>query len=625
MNRFILLLVFLSVASGIYAQQTSSSITRIDPTNWWTGMKNPDLQLMVYGTNAGTLTYTINYPGVQLVKVNKVENPNYAFIDLRIAPGAKPGMLKIVGKSGSQLVSRSYELKARTTEAKGAGLTAADLVYLIMPDRFANGDTTNDKYAGLADTLATRMVPYLRHGGDFKGLIDHLDYPQEMGATAIWLTPVLVNDETLKLEGPERMQAGYHGYHFTDHYQVDPRFGGNAGYLQFSKALHKQGLKLVQDAVYNHISEDHWFYKDLPSKDWINNWPAYTGTSHKEQALYDEHASEADKQVFSGGGFTSFLPDLNQRNPFLAKYLIQHAIWCTETFDVDAWRIDTYKYNDQAFMNACNKALMAEYPNIYLFGETTAGNPLGLSYFVRNNMNFAFKSNLPGTNDFPLNNAILNALNEKYGFDEGVNRIYQTLAGDVVYADPMKMATQIDNHDMDRFYSVIGEDFDKFKIGITWLLTLRGIPTWYYGTELLMKNVRSPSDAEVRKDFPGGFPGDKENKFTAEGRSKQENEAFNFVKTLANYRKNTPSLSNGKLMQYLPQDGIYIYFRYDAAKTIMIATNTNGNAVQLDTARFAERMKGYNGAKNIITNEIISNLSAIAIPAKTALVLELTK
>lgn len=615
---------FISIITYTTNYSQNSAIQRIDPTNWWVGMKNPDLQLLVYGPNAGTLNYSISYPGVQLIKTGKVENPNYAFLDLKIAPSAKPGVFEVTGKSGSQKITRSYELKARTKELKGSGVTSADFIYLLMPDRFANGDTSNDKFSTMADPDADIKSPYLRHGGDFKGITDHLDYLKDLGVTALWLTPVIENDETLKKEGPDRMQAGYHGYHFTDHYKIDKRFGGNEGYIRFSQEVHQRGMKLIQDAVYNHISDDHWIYKDLPSKDWINNWPAYTGSSHKEQALFDIHSAAIDRKLLSDGWFTSFLPDLNQRNPFLANYLIQHAVWSTEMFGVDAWRIDTYKYNDLAFMNRCNQALMTEYPHIHLFGESTASNPFSLSYFVKSNVSYQFKTNLPGTLDFPLNGAIDDALKQNFGWDEGVSRLYQTIAQDVVYADPMKLVTSLDNHDMDRFLSVIGEDFDKYKMGVTWLLTTRGIPSWYYGTEILMKNFKNPTDAEVRLDFPGGFPESKENKFKADGRNTKENEAFEYVKKLANYRKVTPALHSGKLMQYVPQQGVYVYYRYDANKTVMIATNTNDKEMSIDTARFAERMNGFSGARNVI-NEQVSNLASLKLPPKTAIVLELVK
>jgi len=625
MKNLFVFLICVFTCSSLFAWQQSPAIQRIDPVNWWTGMKNPNLQLLVYGPEAGTLNYTINYPGVKLVKTNKTENANYAFLDLVISFSAKPGTFTITGKSGSQTITRPYELKARTKEPKGTGVTSADLIYLIMPDRFANGDPSNDKFADMADPAADTKNPYLRHGGDLKGIGDHLDYLQQLGVTALWLTPVIENDEQLKKEGPDRMQAGYHGYHFTDHYQVDRRFDGNEGYIRFAKAVHQRGMKLVQDAVYNHISDDHWMFKDRPTKDWFNNWPTYTNSSHKEQPLPDPHSSAIDRQVLLDGWFTPFLPDLNQRNPYLANYLIQHAIWSTEMFSLDAWRIDTYKYNDQPFMNRCNQAILTEYPNIHLFGESTASSPLALSYFVKNNVSYSFKSNLPGTLDFPLNNAINDALRQPFGWDEGVSRLHQTLAQDIVYADPMKIVTSLDNHDMDRYLSVIGEDFDKFKMGVTWLLTMRGIPSWYYGTEILMKNLKNPTDAEVRRDFPGGFPGDPENKFTAKGRSQKENEAFNYVSKLATYRKNTPALHSGKLMQYVPQDGMYVYFRYNNDKTIMIATNTMDKAMNLNTVRFTERIKGFTRARNVISNETISDISSIDLLPKTVVVFELIK
>jgi glycosidase len=624
MKNFSAFLICFLVCTVLQAQK-APAITRVDPTNWWVGMKNPNVQLLVYGPQVGTMNYTISYPGVRLVKTSKVENPNYAFLDLYIAATTRPGTLNIIGRNAGNTIAQTYELKARTKEVKGTGLTAADFIYLIMPDRFANGDASNDKFVHMADTAADANNPILRHGGDLQGITNHLDYLQELGATALWLTPVIENDEQLKLEGHGMMQAGYHGYHFTDHYKIDPRFGGNAGYIAFAKELHRRGMKLVQDAVYNHVSDDHWMYKDQPTKDWFNNWPVYTNTSHKEFSLADPHGAAVDRRLLLDGWFTSFLPDFNHRNPFLANYLIQHAIWSTEMFSLDAWRIDTYKYNDPAFMNRCNQALMTEYPNIHLFGETVANTPYSLSYFVKNNVAYPFKSNLPGSNDFPLNYAIFDALNQDFSWDGGVNRVYQVLAQDALYADPNKLVTQVDNHDMDRFLSVIGGDYDKYKLGVTWLLTTRGIPSWYYGTEILMKNTKNPTDAEVRRNFPGGFAGDKQNKFTAAGRDAKENEAFDFVKKLANFRKNTPALHSGKLTQFVPEDGVYVYFRHDNNKTIMVASNTNATAKTIETIRFAERMSGFKGARNVLTGETVTSLSFLVLPAKTAVVLELLK
>ncbi|KAA6431728.1 glycoside hydrolase family 13 protein [Rufibacter glacialis] len=614
-------LLFLSLP---VAAQKKAAITRIDPTFWWVGMKNQNLQLLVYGPEAGTYAYSISYPGVQLVQAHKTENPNYAFLDLTIAADTKPGTFTIQGQKGNQKLTRKYELKARSQEPKGQGVTSADLIYLVLPDRFANGDPKNDRFKDMADPNADRNNPFLRHGGDLKGIQNNLPYLEELGVTALWLNPIIENDQPLTDEGGQ-MRSAYHGYAFTDHYQVDRRLGGNEAYLKLIRAAHAKGMKVVQDAVYNHVGINHWFIKDLPSKDWIHQFPSYTNTSHKFQPIIDPHAAQADWSVMIKGWFVPHMPDLNHHNPFLANYLIQHALWTVEHFGVDAWRIDTYMYNDDAFMNRCNQALLDEYPNLHIFGESWVNNVVAQARFTRNNINFPFKSNQPGTIDFVLWTAMNDALNQKFGWDEGVSRVHQVLAQDAVYQDPMKLVTFLDNHDMNRFFSVIGEDLDKYKMGMTWLFTTRGIPSVYYGTEILMKNFKDPSDAEVRRDFPGGFAGDKENKFTAAGRNERENEAFNFVKKLAHYRKNTPALHSGKLMQFVPQEGTYVYFRYDDQKTIMVATNSTDKEVDLKMDRFSERSQGFTKGLNIQDQKTISLQPTLKIPAKTALVLELQK
>ena len=615
--------LFLALSLMVHvAFAQDAQIQRVNPTNWWVGMKNPTVQLMVYGPNAGTLAYSLNYPGVKLDKAHTVENPNYVFLDLIISPTAKAGTLKLTGKKGSQTLTQPFELKARDKTPKGSGVTSADFIYLAMPDRFANGDPTNDKYADMADPNADRANPFYRHGGDLAGAAKHLDYLKDLGVTAVWFTPLLENNQPLTNEGGE-MRSAYHGYGFTDHYAIDRRFGGNDAYTAFIKSAHAAGLKVVQDAVYNHVGINHWFIKDMPSKDWVHQWPTYTNTSYKQQPITDPHASMIDRKVTVDGWFVPFLPDLNQSNPYVANFLIQHALWTVENFAIDAWRVDTYLYNDMPFMNRCNQALMDQYPNILIFGESSVSNVVDQAYYVRNKIDFPFKSNQPGGLDFVLFNAITNyALKQK---NNEAFPLYETLAQDVVYADPTKLVTFLDNHDLDRYYSVIGEDFDKYKIGLTWLLTTRGIPSMYYGTEILMKNFKDPSDAEVRRDFPGGFPGDKENKFEAAGRTDKENDAFNFVKKLANYRRNSTALNSGKLMQYLPQNGTYVYFRYDAGKTVMVATNNTDKDISLDSDRFSERMNGFTSAKNVLTDEKLTDLKSLKLPAKTALVLELGK
>ncbi|QNH61149.1 glycoside hydrolase family 13 protein [Hymenobacter sediminicola] len=622
-------LLLLALLLPLLAVSQTPAITRLNPTNWWVGMKYANVQLLVYGPQAGTLTYSITYPGVKLTKTNTVENPNYAFLDLSIAPTAKPGIVRLVGKKGTQTVTQNWELKARDNSPKAQGVTQADFIYLAMPDRFANGDPTNDKFADMADPSSDRANPFLRHGGDLQGAAQHIGYLKDLGVTAVWFTPVIENDQSLTDEGGAKRSA-YHGYGFTDHYNVDRRLGGNAAYKTYVQQAHAAGLKVVQDAVYNHVGNNHWFIKDLPMKTWLHQWPTYTNTSYRQQPITDPHAAQIDRRVTLDGWFVPFLPDLNQQNPYVANFLIQHALWSVEMFGVDAWRIDTYMYNDQPFMNRCNAALLAEYPRIHIFGESSVSNVVDQAYYVRNKIDFPFKSNQPGGLDFVLENAMLAGLKEvggtsATGWDNGVQRVYQALAQDAVYQDPGKLVTFIDNHDHNRYLSEVGEDISKYKMGLTWLLTTRGIPSMYYGTEILMKNFKDPSDAEVRRDFPGGWPGDAQNKFTAAGRTAPENDAFSFVRTLATYRRTHPALHSGKLMQYLPQDGLYVYFRYDASGTVMVATNSTDKAAALPTARFSERMSGFSKARNVLSNEALSSLSTIQLPAKTAVVLELQR
>ncbi len=618
----LLLLVFVQLGLALPCSAQKPDIQRINPTNWWVGMKNQNLQILVYGKNISKAKVSLKpYAGVKLLKTQKVENPNYIFVDLDITKAAEAGNLQFIFENGTESSTVNYELRLRT--AKPQTVSQADVVYLLMPDRFANGDESNDKYDEMFDTQADRKSPFLRHGGDLQGIINHLDYFNELGVTALWLTPIIENNTHQTNEGGS-MRSSYHGYHFTDHYQIDRRFGGNNGYQKLINEAHKKGIKIIQDAVYNHVGEDAWFVKDLPSKSWLHNWDKYTNTSYKDQPLIDVNGSKYDKKVTEEGWFTSFLPDLNQKDPLLANYLIQHALWTIEYFNIDAWRIDTYIYNDMEFMNRCNKAILDEHPNMLLFGESAVNTVVSQSYFTKNNLNIPFKCNLPSSCDFQVQGAINTALKENFGWNEGVNRLYTTLSQDLVYQNPEKLVPFVENHDTDRYFSVIGEDFNKYKLGLTWLYTVRGVPQMYYGTEFLMKNFKNPSDAEVRKDFPGGFKGDTENKFTAAGRNAQENEAFDFNKKLLNYRKTSEALTKGKFMQFTPFDGgIYVYFRYTDKQTVMVVSNTKNTDSSVPTANFAEVIKGAKSAKNIMTDEVLNDISNINVPAMTALILEL--
>jgi glycosidase len=575
---------------------------------------------MVHGANVQLVKFTVSYPGVKLVKVTKSENNNYAFLDLVISSSAKPGKLKIHMVDNEGATDIFYELKPRNKEngkSRVLGATAADFIYLIMPDRFANGDPSNDHLPGFREVSNSRDSLKGRHGGDLQGVQQHLDYLKDLGVTTIWLNPVLVND---------MKHASFHGYAFTDHYTVDPRLGGNQAYHDLINAAHAKGLKIIQDAVYNHVGIEHIFIRDMPMKDWVNQWPAYQNTSYKDQVLMDPYASAIDKKIMSDGWFTGAMPDLNQRNPFVANFLIQHAIWTVEEFGIDGWRIDTYAYNDLDFMNRCNKALLDEYPQLGIFGETWVHGIPNQSFFTENIYNQQYKSNLPGVTDFQLNMyGIVPALTQPFGWTEGVNKLYQTATSDFVYKDPMKNCIFLDNHDMNRFYSVVSEDFQKYKMGVAWLLTFRGIPQLYYGTEILMSGTTEKTDANVRFDFPGGWAGDKSNKFIAAGRTAQENEAFNYVKALANFRKISSAIKTGKMMQYVPENGVYVYFRYDANQTVMCVMNTADKPMTINLSRFAERINGFSKAFDVVEGKEFALQSSLTVAGKNLLVWELRK
>ena len=613
MKKFILpFLLFCSVCGFT---QTSVDVY---PTNWFAGMKNQNLQLMIHHPNiAAGATVTLSYPGVQLIKTNKVESANYLFLDLKISSNAKPGICKINIKKNDSILVINYELKKRRSgngTAFAQGVNASDFVYLLMPDRFSNGDLSNDKIAGMRDQSLNRDSIFLRHGGDFQGIINHLDYLQNLGVTTLWMTPVLENDMPGRTE---------HGYAFTNHYKIEPRFGGDTAYKRLSDELHKRGMKLIQDAVYNHVGSFHFTVLDPPMKNWLHQWPTYTQTNYKDQTVFDPYGSKKEEKIMEDGWFTQQIPDLNQSNPYVANFLIQHAVWCVEMFGVDGWRIDTYIYNNLPFMNRCNAALMNEFPKITMFGEAWVHGTASEAYFADNNINTSFKSNLPGVTDFQmLFYGIQAALMQPFNWTDGVNRLYTTLSNDFLYKNPWRNCIFLDNHDLSRWFSVVNEDIEKDKIGFEWLLTSRGIPQMYYGDEVLMKGYTNP-DGNVRLDFPGGWNGDELNAFTGAGLSDDAKSVQQLIQTLANYRKTSPALSKGKLMQYIPKDGLYVYFRYTNAQTVMCVMNTSDNEMPVHFKDYTERTDGFASGINILTNEAVA--STFSMPAHRMWIVELKK
>jgi glycosidase len=614
MKKYSLFSLCCFFAATVFAQNIS-----LYPTNWWTGMKWNKVQILVHGSGEkfNAQNVTISYPGVTLTKINRLENPDYYALDVTISPAAKPGTVKINFSGNGKNSTLDWPLGKRR-EGLGnkfaQGVTSADLVYLLMPDRFSNGDESNDKIAGMKDQTLDRDSMYHRHGGDLQGVINHLDYLQDLGVTTVWMTPVLENDMPRRTE---------HGYAITNHYKVEPRFGGNEAYKKLSDALHQRGMKLMQDAVYNHVGLYHFTVVDKPMKDWLNEWPKFTQTTYKDQVLFDPHAAPSQVKQMSDGWFTNEMPDMNEKNPFVANFLIQNAIWSVEEFGVDGWRIDTYPYNDLPFMNRCNKALYDEYPSITLFGETWVHGVPNQSFFCENNYTIPFKSNLQATTDFQaLFYGIIPAVNEKFGWTEGVNKLYTMAAQDFVYKDVMRQVIFLDNHDLPRFYSVVGEDSTKYKIALSWLLTFRGVPQMYYGMETLMTGFTNP-DGLVRSDFMGGWKNDKLNKFTAAGRTEKENSIFNHIRTLANFRKNSSAIKTGKMMQYTPYDGLYVYFRYDSKQTVMCVMNTDEKEKEIDLQKYAERTDGFSSAIDILNGELRGK--KFNIPAKQMYILELKK
>lgn len=594
----------------------SQNIQHAAPPNWWVGMQNPELQIMLHGENIAQLNVSINYPGVTLYKKTTVENPNYVFLDLVIDAGTAPGTMEIKFGDEKTGFSFPYLLEARIARTFDYGLHGGDFIYLLMPDRFCNGDTQNDIINTMHETTIDRSKVTTRHGGDLQGIISKLDYISQLGTTAIWSTPMLENNQPL---------YSYHGYAITNHYQIDPRIGNNDLYKQFVQQSHQRNVKVVYDVVHNHVGDKHWFIQDLPMADWVNQWDTFTRTNYRTSSLHDMYASEADKNLMSNGWFDTQMPDLNQRNPFVATYLIQNNIWWVEFAHIDAFRLDTYPYSDLQFLIDWEKAVTNEYPGFGIFAEVWVEGVGVQGYFTgNNNLNTGYNTGLPGVTDFNLYEAMHRGLNENFGWYEGMRRIYHALTQDYIYGSAYNNVVFLSNHDVSRIYSMMGKSLAKTKMAAVFFMTTRGIPQWYYGDEILFEGFGNPLDA-LRPDFPGGWEGDAINKFNPDNLQGDEKEYYHFITTLANWRKNNEVFKNGKLMQFIPEDGVYVYFRYTENACAMVIINSNMQEKEIDTNRFSERMGTYSKGKNVITDENYNSLQKIKIPKQSALVIELSK
>ncbi len=615
MNNFIQylfirsLITFACLSSRIIAYD----IQHVEPPFWWIGMEDKKLQLMIHGENISDLNPEIDHKGVEIEKIHRLENKNYLFIDL-LLNNANPGSFDILFKRSGKVESEyNYDLLERMPGSmERKGFDPSDVIYLITPDRYANGDPNNDIIDGLKEGV-DRSKNGGRHGGDIQGIIDHLDYIEDMGFTQLWINPLLENDQEW---------YSYHGYSTTDYYKIDPRFGSNELYRSLSKIAQKNGVGIIMDLILNHIGSEHWWMYDLPSSDWINHDGKFVQTNHTHHTVYDPHTPQSEKDLFTSGWFVETMPDLNQANPFLAKYLIQLSIWWIEYADLSGFRIDTYPYVDRAFLTDWSKTIAKEYPNFNFFGEAWLYNPAMVSYWQKGSRPFDdYISFIPSMKDFPLQKALYDGLTSDDRWNTGIGDIYRVLANDFQYGDPYNLVIFGDNHDMQRIFSQLNEDMDLYKMAMSFILTTRGIPQIYYGTEIAMKSTGD--HGELRKDFPGGWQSDKVDAFSGKGLKREERDAQNFLRTLLNWRKTSSAIGKGKLLHYPVKDGLYVYFRSYENDLVMVIMNNNQSSKNIDLKRFSEILFKRERAINIINNKAYKLSKPMRVPGKTAMILDI--
>ena len=612
--------IYLIIISGflslnLFAQENQG--LRVEPPFWWTGFRHPELQLLVYGEDISATTVHIAYSGIELVRTDRVENSNYLFVNLIITPDAKPGKFPVrFMKEKAVVAEYTYELKKRDfSQHLHSGFDASDVIYLLMPDRFANGDTTNDDLPGMKERL-NRANPNGRHGGDIKGIMDHLSYLEDLGVTALWINPLLENNQ---------VRYSYHGYSTTNYYKIDPRFGTNQDYVALADSIHHRGMKLIMDMIFNHCGSSHWWMEDLPSADWINEWPGFTRTSYRAGTVSDPYASPADSVKFVKGWFDQTMPDLNQRNPFVKNYLIQNSIWWTEYAHLDGIRQDTHPYPFKDMMAEWGKRMKDEYPHFNIVGECWMAYPSTVAYWQQDAPNKdGYNSHLPGVFDFPMYDALRDAFNQPEGWNTGILHLYEVLSQDGAYPNPMNVVTFADNHDVNRYLKTQQDDVRNLKMAMAFILTTRGIPQIFYGTELLMTTGEDEGHGAIRQDVPGGWPGDGRDAFTEQGRTPEEQDMYTYLQTILEWRKTKPVIHSGNLRHYIPQDGIYVYFRYDASDTVMVVLNKNNEIKTLDTNRFRDFIHPDSHGYEILSDQQISELSTLMLAPKSAQIIEIS-
>ena len=603
---FVLLINFFSFAQ----------IDRVEPPFWWSDMNLSEVQIMFYGKNINQNEISVSN-GLTIKSIQKTENPNYLFVTIDTKNVAAKEFV-FTFKNGKKSFTQNYSLKARRENSKfRKSYDSSDVIYLIMPDRFANGNPNNDNSKSTKE-ISNRSLPGGRHGGDIEGLIKNLDYIKELGATAVWPTPLCEdNDEAYS----------YHGYAQSDVYKIDPRYGTNEEYVKLSAELHRRDMKNIMDYVTNHWGWKHWMYNDLPTYNWIHQFPGYSQSNYRMTTQFDKNASKIDSKQCMDGWFVPSMPDLNQSNPMVLNYLTQNAIWWIEYADLDGFRVDTYSYNDKEGISKWTKAITDEYPHFNIVGEVWMHDQAQMSYWQKDSKIGAiqsYNSNLPSVMDFTLHDAIGNVFNEdRQSWDRGMIQVYDNFANDFLYPNPNNLLVFAENHDTGRFNEIYKSDFKKYQMAMTLIATVRGIPQLYYGSEIGMKGDKGKGDADIRRDFPGGWNGDANNAFTKEGRTAEQQKFFDFSSKLFTWRKSKEVIHSGKMTHYVPDNNVYVYFRYNEKETVMVIINNNSDKQTIKTNRFKESIQNLKSGKEVLSGKTFDLNNDIEIEGKSALILEL--
>ena len=617
MNKYVAIILAMMMYPNLYSQ-----IKKMEPPFWWSNMNEKNLQILFYGENIAS--FNVESKILPVVDIQRTENPNYLFVTVNTEDLASSNYNLDFVKDGKIEFTQSYELKSRREDSsERRGFNSSDVIYLIMPDRFANGNPEIDATEDTVEKV-NRSNPGGRHGGDIQGIIDHLDYIKDLGATAIWSTPLLEDNEPI---------YSYHTYAQSDLYRIDPRYGSNDDYRRLASEMHDKGLKLIKDYVTNHWGSKHWMINDLPSKDWVHQWPeGFRRSNYRMTTQFDKNAAKVDAEGCMDGWFDTTMPDMNQSNELLLRYITQNAIWWIEYADLDGLRVDTYSYNDKSAIAQWTKTIMKEYPNFNIVGEVWMHNQAQISYWQKDSKIGAidnFNSYLPSVMDFTLHDAIGTMFNEdEMHWDQGMVKAYENFANDFLYPDVHNILVFAGNHDTNRINQIFQSDINKYKMVMTLVLTTRGIPQLYYGDEIGMLGDKDKNgDGDIRRDFPGGWSGDEQNAFKSSkytnGRTKDQEAYFEFTKKVLNWRKQNEVIHTGKLLQYIPFDNVYVYFRYNDSKRVMVVINNNPNDQKLNMDRFSEGLANYKNGMDILTDSNLDLTEELFIPAKTSMIIEL--